>query len=167
MLHQLPPALYAGTYKSGEPIIRIAAFVPTLSVITSKQRPRRLTIDGNDGKGYQYLLKGHEDLRQDERVMQLFELVNTLLATDPETLKRHLSISRYPVIPLSPNSGLIGWVPHCDTLHALIRDYRESKKILLNIEHRMMLQVGHFVLLVRFPVNYPFPSPLCPDGPGL
>jgi FKBP12-rapamycin complex-associated protein len=28
-------------------------------------------------------LKGHEDIRQDERVMQLFGLVNTLLAIDP------------------------------------------------------------------------------------
>lgn len=45
------------------------------------------------------------------------------------------------MIPLSTNSGLIGWVPHCDTLHALIRDYREKKKILLNIEHRIMLRV--------------------------
>lgn len=46
------------------------------------------------------------------------------------------------MIPLSPNSGLIGWVPDCDTLHALIRDYRESKKVLLNVEHRLMLQVS-------------------------
>lgn len=45
------------------------------------------------------------------------------------------------MIPLSTNSGLIGWVPHCDTLHSLIRDYREKKKILLNIEHRIMLRV--------------------------
>ena len=45
------------------------------------------------------------------------------------------------MIPLSPNSGLIGWVPHCDTIHSLIRDYREKKKIMLNIEHRLMLQV--------------------------
>lgn len=109
--------------------------------MTSKQRPRRLNIKGSDGKEFQYLLKGHEDLRQDERVMQLFGLVNTLLGSDPETFKRHLSIHRYPVIPLSPNSGLIGWVPHCDTLHGLIREYRESRRILLNIEHRLMLQV--------------------------
>ena len=88
-----------------------------------------------------FLLKGHEDLRQDERVMQLFGLVNTLLANDPETFRRHLRIQRYSVIPLSPNSGLIGWVPHCDTIHALIRDYRDKKKIMLNIEHRLMLQV--------------------------
>ncbi|OXA52223.1 Serine/threonine-protein kinase mTOR [Folsomia candida] len=48
----------------------------------------------------------------------------------------------YAVIPLSTNSGLIGWVPHCDTLHTLIHDYREKKKILLNIEHRIMLRMA-------------------------
>lgn len=37
-----------------------------------------------------FLLKGHEDLRQDERVMQLFGLVNTLLANDPASLRKNL-----------------------------------------------------------------------------
>ena len=41
------------------------------------------------------------------------------------------------------NSGLIGWVPNCDTFHFLIREYREKKRILLNIEHRIMLKVIH------------------------
>jgi phosphatidylinositol kinase/protein kinase (PI-3 family) len=73
--------------------------------------------------------------------MQLFGLVNTLLTADAETFQRRLAIHRYPVIPLSPNSGLIGWVPNCDTLHALIRDHREGHKVLLNVEHRVMHQV--------------------------
>lgn len=112
-------------------------------------------------------------MRQDERVMQLFGLVNTLLLSDPETFRRNLTIQvgltvfnslqsdfhltytlqqsyiahllclqRYAVIPLSTNSGLIGWVPRTDTLHTLIHDYREKKKILLNIEHRIMLRMA-------------------------
>lgn len=89
-----------------------------------------------------FLLKGHEDLRQDERVMQLFGLVNTLLLNDPDTFRRNLTIQRYAVIPLSTNSGLIGWVPHCDTLHTLIRDYREKGKTVLNLEHRIMLRMA-------------------------
>ena len=128
-----------GTYIAGEPLVTIAAFAPQLTVITSKQRPRRLAIHGSDGAEYVFLLKGHEDLRQDERVMQLFGLVNTMLATDRITAERDLSIARYAVIPLSPNSGLIGWVPNTDTLHALIREYREARKIPLNVEHRLML----------------------------
>lgn len=132
-----------GTYKSGQPVIRIMSFDTTLSVINSKQRPRKLIVNGSDGIGHAFLLKGHEDIRQDERVMQLFGLCNTLLANDSECYKRHLNIQRYPTIPLSQNSGLICWVPNpSDTLHVLIREYRESRKILLNIEHRIMLQMA-------------------------
>jgi FKBP12-rapamycin complex-associated protein len=131
-----------GTYRSGAPIVRIISFGTTLSVINSKQRPRKLSIMGSDGETYAFLLKGHEDVRQDERVMQLFGLCNTLLANDSESYKRHLNIQPYPAIPLSQNSGLFGWVPNSDTLHVLIREYRESRKILLNIEHRIMLQMA-------------------------
>ncbi|EWC44191.1 phosphatidylinositol 3-kinase tor2 [Drechslerella stenobrocha 248] len=131
-----------GIYQSGRPIIKIVSFDAVFTVISSKQRPRKLSIKGSDGAMYQYGLKGHEDLRQDERVMQLFGLVNTLLSVDSECFKRHLNIQRYPIIPLSQNSGLMGWVPHSDTLHVLIREYRESRKILLNIEHRIMLQMA-------------------------
>jgi len=42
-----------------------------------------MSMFGNDGREYVFLLKGHEDMRQDERVMQLFGLVNTLLSIDP------------------------------------------------------------------------------------
>lgn len=145
-----------GTYDPSQPVVCIHHVQTTLQVITSKQRPRKLSIYGSDGKDYVFLLKGHEDLRQDERVMQLFVLVNSLLANNPKTFRRNLSITRYAVIPLSTNSGLIGWVPHCDTLHSLIRDYREKKKILLNIEHRLMLRMApdydHLTLMEKVEV---------------
>lgn len=130
-----------GTYAPGKPVITISKFDPTLSVIASKQRPRRLALTGSDGKKYEYVLKGHEDIRQDNLVMQLFGLVNTLLADDPECFKRHLNIQQYAAIPLSPKVGLLGWVPHSDTFHVLIKEYREGK-ILLNIEYRVMLQMA-------------------------
>ena len=107
--------------------------------MASKQRPRRLSVMGSDGREYVFLLKGHEDLRQDERVMQLFGLVNTLLTVDASCARLDLGIQRYSVVPLSTNSGLIEWVPQCDTLHALVRDYRTRRNILINVEHRLML----------------------------
>ena len=131
-----------GNYIPGGELVTIAWFAPTMHVITSKQRPRRLQIHGSDGKDYGYLLKGHEDLRQDERVMQLFGLVNQLLNSTPSTSRRDLAIARYAVVPLSPNSGLIGWVPNCDTMHVLIREHREARKIPLNLEHRLMLAMA-------------------------
>ncbi|KAJ3072072.1 phosphatidylinositol kinase- protein kinase tor1 [Podochytrium sp. JEL0797] len=131
-----------GTYRCAEPIVRIASIVPALSVMKSKQRPRRLSVMGSNGVEYMFLLKGREDIRQDERVMQLFGLVNNLLSSDPETFKRLLTIERFSVIPLSPNSGLIGWVSNTDTFNSLISEYRESRKILLNVEYRLMIQLS-------------------------
>ncbi|KAK4695205.1 serine/threonine-protein kinase mTOR, partial [Lecanoromycetidae sp. Uapishka_2] len=131
-----------GTYQSGKPVISIISFDRNMIVIPSKQRPRRMTMRGSDGVGYEFCLKGHEDIRQDERVMQLFGLVNTLLNHDGESFKRHLNIQRYPAIPLSQQSGLLGWVPNSDTMHNLIKEYREHRRILLNIEHRIMLQMA-------------------------
>ena len=68
---------------------------------------RRIFVNGSDGNMYTFLLKAHEDLRQvitiectvrvvtprqDERVMQLFGLLNTFLNKDLVTSHRHLDI---------------------------------------------------------------------------
>lgn len=63
--------LYLPLSFSDSPVVTIASFATQLVVITSKQRPRKLTIHGSDGEDHAFLLKGHEDLRQDERVMQV------------------------------------------------------------------------------------------------
>ena len=131
-----------GTYKVGTQPVCINFFKPTLKILPTKQHPRRLAIGGSDGLEYDFLLKGHEDLRQDERVMQLFGLVNTFLTIDRSTSKIDLGIARYAVVPLSPNSGLIEWVPACDTVHAVIKQYRDAKKIMLNVEQRLMMRMA-------------------------
>ena len=58
--------------------------------MNSKRKPRRMKIIGSDQKNYEFLLKGQEDLRQDERVMQLFNMVNTLLEKSEATEKKDL-----------------------------------------------------------------------------
>jgi FKBP12-rapamycin complex-associated protein len=136
--HQFELAV-PGTYHAGRDVIAIQRFGTTVKVMNSKQRPRRLSMSGSDGKEYSFLLKGHEDLRQDERVMQLFGLVNALLNATEQCARLDLGIQRYSVVPLSTNSGLIEWVPQCDTLHSLVRDYRVPRNVLLNVEHRLML----------------------------
>lgn len=46
-----------GTYIVGEAMVTIGSFRSQLHVITSKQRPRKLTILGSDGAEYMFLLK--------------------------------------------------------------------------------------------------------------
>lgn len=148
-LHHVSPALTTakdlslavpGTYKPSCEDICITSFSPSITVISSKQRPRRIAVHGSDGKQYLYLLKGHEDLRQDERVMQLFGLINVCLQNDRITNDRNLNIIRYSVLPLSNNSGLIGWVEHCDTMNQLVKQYRESRDIRLLLELKLLSQ---------------------------
>ena len=55
---------YIGTYDTEKPTLRADVHVSircigtTLNVITSKQRPRKLSITGDNGKEYMFLLKG-------------------------------------------------------------------------------------------------------------
>lgn len=129
-----------GSYYPNKDLIRIDSFVSTLKAVSSKHRPKKLSMLGSNGQEFTFLLKGHEDLRQDERVMQLFGLVNTLLASSFETSRDNLAIQRYAVIPLSHNCGLISFVPHCDTFHSLIKSYREKKRISTTLEYQIMLK---------------------------
>jgi len=69
--------------------------------------------------------------------MQLFGLVNGLLHNYPATSKRHLTIKRYSVLPLSPTTGLIGWVPRCETLDKLITAYRKESNPPIHIKYEM------------------------------
>jgi FKBP12-rapamycin complex-associated protein len=134
-----------GTYQVNGQAVKIKSFNPVVAIIRSKQRPRKIRITGEDGHEYVFLLKGHEDLRQDERAMQLFGLVNALLYHDRRTgvNSEDLQIQRYCVMPLSPSVGLIGWVPACDTLHDLIRSYRDSRKTLLDMEAKLITQAAN------------------------
>jgi hypothetical protein len=67
-LHHLSPALtnaydlklvVPGTYKPLSAVISIKKFSPSILVIQSKQRPRRMSMIGSDGVIYPFLLKGN------------------------------------------------------------------------------------------------------------
>ena len=79
-------------------------------------------------------------MRLDENITQLFKLVNALLANDKITRAYDLSITRYAVIPLSPSTGLIGWVNNCDTIHALVKQYRDARKYC--IEQKLIMKTA-------------------------
>ena len=43
-----------------------------VDVFASKQKPKKLTLRGSDGREYPFIAKGSEDLRQDDRIERLF-----------------------------------------------------------------------------------------------
>jgi FKBP12-rapamycin complex-associated protein len=128
-----------GTFRHDAPFATITAIVNTVPVISSKQRPRKLAVVGSDGVTHQFLLKGHEDLRLDERIMQLFGLLNALFASsDHELQRKHFAIGTFSVIPLSADAGLLGWILQAETYNELVRHYREVRGIAVNTEHKLM-----------------------------
>jgi FKBP12-rapamycin complex-associated protein len=123
-----------GTYEADKPVIRIQSFNRELTVIESKQRPRKLEMVGSNGIHYTFLLKAHEDTRLDERVMQLFSFINTFIETSTLLLRSRLSITTYKVIPITAEVGLIGWVPDCSTLFDILKLYREKNNMQVEAE---------------------------------
>ncbi|RSH90651.1 hypothetical protein EHS25_001256 [Saitozyma podzolica] len=118
----------------------IDSFHPSVDILSSKQLPRKLVIRSYTSD-YTFLLKGNEDLRGDERIMQLFTLINTLLNHEAEAFGRNLHLLPYEVIPLSPSAGLVSWVPNTQQLQAMISNHREkeNKKSLTNKELASLL----------------------------
>jgi phosphatidylinositol kinase/protein kinase (PI-3 family) len=53
-------------------------------------------------------LKGKEDLRLDERIMQLFSLINKMYYDPSE--RENYAIKGYSITPISLEIGIIAWV---------------------------------------------------------
>ncbi|XP_076766848.1 DNA-dependent protein kinase catalytic subunit isoform X2 [Xylocopa sonorina] len=106
---------------------KIIKFEPTVKVMRSMRKPIRITMIGNDAKEYHFLTKFGEDLRQDQRLQQLFNIMNKTLHADATCKQRQLSVDTYQVIPLSKTVGLIQWVDNTRSLQELI-NFNKTKQ---------------------------------------
>ncbi|EAX90926.1 PIKK family atypical protein kinase [Trichomonas vaginalis G3] len=118
-----------GTYQAGVSPSLIQQFDASLDIIHSKQRPRNLIIYDQNGLQHLAILKGHEDLRLDQRIMQFFELINQHISHDFLDESRSLRIIRYQITPISKKAGLIQCVDGAETLFSLISNYRTAHNI--------------------------------------
>lgn len=139
---QLSELAIPGTYEVEKPAITIEDFDPTARVVHSKRRPRVIRMIGSDGVTRPFLLKGNEDLRMDERAMQLFAFLNGIIKRQRDISKLGLAIQRYAVVPLSGTSGIVEWVSNSDTLSQLIKEYREVNGIPIMIEGSLMNEIA-------------------------
>ena len=123
-----------GTALTGNESITIESIGTKVPIMRSKQRPRRVDMLGSDGNTYHFLLKANEDTRLDERVMQLFDFISGSIKASAMPLSHNLAITTYRVLPFTYKVGLIGWVPNTQTLLEIIRQYRASNSVVLEIE---------------------------------
>ncbi|KAJ8369167.1 hypothetical protein SKAU_G00091950 [Synaphobranchus kaupii] len=95
---------------------KIVGFDERVKVMTSIRKPKRLVIRGDDEQEHPFLVKGGEDLRQDQRIEQLFGVMNTVLSQDSSCSQRNMLLHTYQVVPMTSRIGLIEWIGNTCTL---------------------------------------------------
>ena len=88
----------------------VVGFEPEADVFASKQRPKKITLRGSDGREYPFVAKGSEDLRQDDRIERLFRAMDALLLAHPESRRAGLKLRTFHVAPLTERVGLLEFV---------------------------------------------------------
>src|SRR3990167_5192867 len=93
-------------------ITSIERFENEFTLVGGVNVPKLIVCTGSNGKSYQQLVKGKDDLRQDAVMQQVFDMVNRLFINSNNIYSklRKLAIRTYKVIPLSPTAGLLQWV---------------------------------------------------------
>lgn len=131
-----------GTFEHEKPLITIHKFHSEVEVMPSKQRPRRVGLDASNGRRYLFLLKGHEDMRQDERVMQFIGLLDAIFMMENSTSSLGLGIPMYAVVPLSENVGVVGWMENTTTIYKMLETSRAENGISIYEEVEMIMKKG-------------------------
>ncbi|KAG8247052.1 hypothetical protein J6590_071022 [Homalodisca vitripennis] len=102
--------------------VTIVGFKRHVQSQNSLRAPVQVTVLGNDAKDHRLLVKFGEDLRQDQRIQQLFVLMNHLLREDAAASRSGLSVDTYMVSPLNSRLGVIEWVDKTIPLrHFMVR----------------------------------------------
>ncbi|KAI9483447.1 MAG: hypothetical protein EXX96DRAFT_536784 [Benjaminiella poitrasii] len=105
---------------------KVASIDPRILMMSSMRKPKRITVYGTDEKEYKFLVKGGEDLRLDERIEQLFNVMNNVIKKNAFCSSQNIQIATYKVIPMASNLGLIEWVSHTLPLRACMEKHKSS-----------------------------------------
>ncbi|XP_028413162.1 DNA-dependent protein kinase catalytic subunit-like [Dendronephthya gigantea] len=117
------PGQYSGQSKPlPEYHVKVAGFGEKVKAMSSLRAPKRITILGNDEREHTFLVKGGEDLRLDQRIQQLFGLMNDVMRDDAACHQRNLSLKTYKVIPMTSRIGVIEWLENTTVLKEFIRN---------------------------------------------
>lgn len=85
-------------------------------VMSSIRKPKRMCFYSSTGHACYFLVKGGEDLRNDERVQQLFMLLNNIMHQEETTLEARV----FSVIPMTLRVGVLEWVQNTAPLKSII-----------------------------------------------
>ncbi|CAL4096451.1 unnamed protein product, partial [Meganyctiphanes norvegica] len=112
--------------------INVSSFDERLLVMSSLRKPIRISIRGNDEKDHKYLVKWGEDLRTDQRMEQVFTLMNNVYSRSSVCGQASVRpfLETYQVVPLSKEVGILQWVEATTPLQQFMKDAADNPKCL-------------------------------------
>ncbi|OBZ88491.1 Transcription-associated protein 1 [Choanephora cucurbitarum] len=123
------PGQYLMLKDNANDFLRIDRFLPEVEIIRSYGNCcRRLTIRGNDGTLHPFLVQNPvaRQFRREERLMQLFRMLNYILERRKESRMRNLQFHLPAIVPLAPNVRMIQDDPSYTSLYDIYEDHCDS-----------------------------------------
>lgn len=106
--------------------LKIIKFEKKAFVCATLRKPIRIGVLCSNGKMYNFLIKCGEDLRQDERIQQLQNLMSDLMKNDKNCNQQKLTLRTYKVTPMNVHCGAISWIDNTDSIENLLANSIEN-----------------------------------------
>ncbi|GAN05230.1 conserved hypothetical protein [Mucor ambiguus] len=123
------PGQYLLLKDNANDFLRIDRFLPEVEIIRSYGNCyRRLTIRGHDGTIHPFLIQNPvaRQFRREERLMQLFRMLNYILERRKESRMRNLVFHLPAIVPLAPNVRMVQDDPSYTSLYDIYEDHCDS-----------------------------------------
>ncbi|KAG2237337.1 hypothetical protein INT48_009070 [Thamnidium elegans] len=164
------PGQYLMLKDNANDFLRIDRFLPEVEIVRSYGNCyRRLTIRGHDGTVHPFLIQNPvaRQFRREERLMQLFRMLNYILERRKESRMRNLVFHLPTIVPLAPNVRMVQddtsytslydiYEDHCDSVHMHKDDplvyFVEKFKSNINAQKDMLNQKTE-LLNLRMEIN--------------
>lgn len=120
------PGQYLEHRDRNQDFIRIDRFCPNVDLVrTNGFSHRRLKIRGHDGSLHSFAVQhpAARHSRREERVLQLFRILNTILAKRKESRRRNLGFNLPLIVPLAGSLRLVQDDPTYISLQSVYEDH--------------------------------------------
>ncbi|CAO3644378.1 unnamed protein product [Mucor hiemalis] len=126
------PGQYLLLNDNANDFLRIDRFLPDVEVVRSYGNCfRRLTIRGHDGSVHPFVIQNPaaRQFRREERLMQLFRIMNSVLERKKESRMRNIKFHLPAIVPLAPNVRMVQDDPSYCTLYDIYEDHCDNSNI--------------------------------------
>lgn len=120
------PGQYSELKDDNLHFVKIDRFMPTVDLVRGfGQSYKRIKILGHNGNVHMFAVQypSGKQCRREERVVQLFKILNGILTRKKETRRRNINFTLPTAIPFSPHFRIIQDDPQYTSMHSIYEDH--------------------------------------------